>query len=236
MCTRIEVGHSSFSSMLSYPSARETSTPSHPNDNSSHQMTLLGYNEHSGSCAPYSHQYRPSSEFSSSKKADMVSPAQDSYQDYQKSSSDSTSLFTYTFSDDSQDKYCLREEGRHKGDKTYSSALTSLSQQYHSPPPYDPIEASNAAVDFAKFESTVHELTSNKIDIVAASGATDDSSPCLSMTSCARHQSIQKNAKIKNVEAKLEMKTLWDEFNELGTEMIVTKAGRFVSSCCSKHR
>jgi hypothetical protein len=26
--------------------------------------------------------------------------------------------------------------------------------------------------------------------------------------------------------AHLEMKPLWDEFNELGTEMIVTKAGR----------
>ncbi len=26
--------------------------------------------------------------------------------------------------------------------------------------------------------------------------------------------------------AQLEMKALWDEFHELGTEMIVTKAGR----------
>ena len=28
------------------------------------------------------------------------------------------------------------------------------------------------------------------------------------------------------VTAQLEMKSLWDEFDELGTEMIVTKAGR----------
>ena len=28
----------------------------------------------------------------------------------------------------------------------------------------------------------------------------------------------------------LEMKALWDEFDELGTEMIVTKAGRYTSS------
>ncbi|XP_035701115.1 T-box transcription factor TBX5 isoform X2 [Folsomia candida] len=32
--------------------------------------------------------------------------------------------------------------------------------------------------------------------------------------------------KLINVSATLEMKTLWDEFHELGTEMIVTKAGR----------
>jgi T-box protein 1 len=32
--------------------------------------------------------------------------------------------------------------------------------------------------------------------------------------------------KLTNVNASLEMKALWDEFNELGTEMIVTKAGR----------
>jgi hypothetical protein len=32
--------------------------------------------------------------------------------------------------------------------------------------------------------------------------------------------------KLVSVIAHLEMKPLWDEFNELGTEMIVTKAGR----------
>ncbi|XP_045110921.1 T-box transcription factor TBX1-like [Portunus trituberculatus] len=34
------------------------------------------------------------------------------------------------------------------------------------------------------------------------------------------------HARLVNVSATLEMKSLWDEFNELGTEMIVTKAGR----------
>lgn len=33
--------------------------------------------------------------------------------------------------------------------------------------------------------------------------------------------------KLVAVNASLEMKALWDEFNELGTEMIVTKAGRW---------
>ena len=114
--------------------------------------------------------------------------------------------------------------------RTISTTYSSMPQtpgQYHSPPPYDPIVATNAAADFAKFESTVHELTSNKIEISAAATTTESSSP-LMMTSCSRHQPIQKSEKIANVEAKLEMKSLWDEFNELGTEMIVTKAGRLV--------
>ncbi|XP_004701486.2 T-box transcription factor TBX1 [Echinops telfairi] len=37
---------------------------------------------------------------------------------------------------------------------------------------------------------------------------------------------VKKNAKVASVNVQLEMKALWDEFNQLGTEMIVTKAGR----------
>ncbi|XP_012886956.1 PREDICTED: T-box transcription factor TBX1 [Dipodomys ordii] len=37
---------------------------------------------------------------------------------------------------------------------------------------------------------------------------------------------VKKNAKVASVSVQLEMKALWDEFNQLGTEMIVTKAGR----------
>ena len=35
------------------------------------------------------------------------------------------------------------------------------------------------------------------------------------------------------VDCHLETKELWDKFNELGTEMIITKTGRLVSSCFS---
>ena len=34
------------------------------------------------------------------------------------------------------------------------------------------------------------------------------------------------HGKLASVSCQLEMKSLWDEFDELGTEMIVTKAGR----------
>lgn len=37
---------------------------------------------------------------------------------------------------------------------------------------------------------------------------------------------VKKNPKVASVSVQLEMKALWDEFNQLGTEMIVTKAGR----------
>jgi len=43
------------------------------------------------------------------------------------------------------------------------------------------------------------------------------------------------HAELLSVEAHLQAKALWEEFNSLGTEMIVTKAGRCVhylnSSC-----
>lgn len=35
-----------------------------------------------------------------------------------------------------------------------------------------------------------------------------------------------KNPRVSGVMVQLEMKPLWEEFNQLGTEMIVTKAGR----------
>lgn len=36
----------------------------------------------------------------------------------------------------------------------------------------------------------------------------------------------RKNQRVSNVSVQLEMRSLWEEFNRLGTEMIVTKAGR----------
>uniref|UniRef100_A0A8C4XBH1 T-box domain-containing protein n=1 Tax=Erpetoichthys calabaricus TaxID=27687 RepID=A0A8C4XBH1_ERPCA len=39
-------------------------------------------------------------------------------------------------------------------------------------------------------------------------------------------QDVHKSLKVANIVVQLEMKGLWDKFNQLGTEMIVTKAGR----------
>lgn len=42
-----------------------------------------------------------------------------------------------------------------------------------------------------------------------------------------------KNPRVSSVTVQLEMKALWEEFNQLGTEMIVTKAGRCEQRACA---
>ena len=210
--------------MLSYQSAGNSGNSSNTNsNNSTHQLTVLRCHDHSRDYAPYSHHYPVSNSYYSGEKTEITSPIASSYRGYRKSSADSPGLCTYPMiSNTNEEKYCVDPELNQKHDKVFSSSMELTAGQYHSPPPYDPVVASNAAAEFAKFESTVHELTSNKIEIVASSN--EATSPLL--TSSSRQQSVQKSEKIESVEAKLEMKSLWDEFNELGTEMIVTKAGR----------
>ncbi|KAL7839973.1 hypothetical protein SRHO_G00266310 [Serrasalmus rhombeus] len=52
------------------------------------------------------------------------------------------------------------------------------------------------------------------------------SSSSSSSSSTPNKSLVKKNPKVANISVQLEMKALWDEFNQLGTEMIVTKAGR----------
>uniref|UniRef100_H2QL87 T-box transcription factor 1 n=1 Tax=Pan troglodytes TaxID=9598 RepID=H2QL87_PANTR len=57
------------------------------------------------------------------------------------------------------------------------------------------------------------------------SAAAEPEGPGASCAAAAKAP-VKKNAKVAGVSVQLEMKALWDEFNQLGTEMIVTKAGR----------
>lgn len=71
----------------------------------------------------------------------------------------------------------------------------------------------------------------SRISSGASSSATSSTSPPTSDHRCssANDENAPKkpiHTKLMGVMAHLEMKPLWDEFNELGTEMIVTKAGR----------
>ncbi|XP_060699431.1 T-box transcription factor TBX1 isoform X7 [Hemiscyllium ocellatum] len=61
---------------------------------------------------------------------------------------------------------------------------------------------------------------------VPASESGGDPSNCSSLTASSSKTPVKKNPKVANITVQLEMKALWDEFNQLGTEMIVTKAGR----------
>lgn len=38
---------------------------------------------------------------------------------------------------------------------------------------------------------------------------------------------------LKPIQCHLETKDLWEKFHDLGTEMIITKTGRYVSAACS---
>jgi hypothetical protein len=60
---------------------------------------------------------------------------------------------------------------------------------------------------------------------LAADAVQDTAAGAASKKKCA----LPVHPKLLNTGSALEMKPLWDEFNELGTEMIVTKAGRSVS-------
>lgn len=61
-------------------------------------------------------------------------------------------------------------------------------------------------------------------------GGTEDAVQDTGTASASKKKcALPVHPKLLNTGAALEMKPLWDEFNELGTEMIVTKAGRSVS-------
>ncbi|XP_033106944.1 T-box transcription factor TBX1-B-like isoform X1 [Anneissia japonica] len=64
--------------------------------------------------------------------------------------------------------------------------------------------------------------------IKTRSDCDDDGETSMASPSARKRKLDEKpmSVKVCNVEAKLEMKALWDEFHSLGTEMIVTKAGR----------
>ncbi|KAK2525215.1 Tbx10 [Columba guinea] len=60
---------------------------------------------------------------------------------------------------------------------------------------------------------------------VAFLGGSGERAPCVTGLGCAG-EGTGKNRHVSQAAARLEMGSLWEEFNRLGTEMIVTKAGR----------
>ena len=229
MCTQIAAEHPSYTSMLSYQGTSDSGSSndaSNGHSNGVYPMATLRGPKQNGDYGGFSLNYSTSNSYYINEKQEMTSPSGSSFRGYRKSNSESPALCSYPIiSESASEKYALDQEICQKDDETYNPSMP-LTPQYHSPPPYDPVVATNAAADFAKFESTVQELTSSKIEISASGNSVEATSQSEIMTSMTRQQPVCKNEKIVSVEAKLEMKTLWDEFNELGTEMIVTKAGR----------
>ncbi|XP_008844505.1 T-box transcription factor TBX10 isoform X1 [Nannospalax galili] len=64
----------------------------------------------------------------------------------------------------------------------------------------------------------------SRLETLFPSGPCTISTEAQAMTECTGQG--PKNPRVSSVMVQLEMKPLWEEFNQLGTEMIVTKAGR----------
>lgn len=90
------------------------------------------------------------------------------------------------------------------------------------PPRYDPCAA---AAPGAPGPPPPHAYPFVPAAGAATSAAAEPEGPGASCAAAAKAP-VKKNAKVASVSVQLEMKALWDEFNQLGTEMIVTKAGR----------
>ncbi|XP_067911643.1 T-box transcription factor TBX1 [Heterodontus francisci] len=106
------------------------------------------------------------------------------------------------------------------------SSLNSSGGYQLSPSPGDPGPYNHEA-HYEPCPSAQHNSYSSfgSSDTAPSSLANADSSSCSSATSSSKAP-VKKNPKVANITVQLEMKALWDEFNQLGTEMIVTKAGR----------
>uniref|UniRef100_A0A4W5MQ26 T-box transcription factor 1 n=1 Tax=Hucho hucho TaxID=62062 RepID=A0A4W5MQ26_9TELE len=111
-----------------------------------------------------------------------------------------------------------------------TSSLSSLntSGSYHlSPSPGDPY--SQHETHFEPCPAAQHSYNYSGSNPAQAQHSDTGTSNCSSSSSSSTPNSkslVKKNPKVANINVQLEMKALWDEFNQLGTEMIVTKAGR----------
>lgn len=92
------------------------------------------------------------------------------------------------------------------------------------PPRYDPCAAAAPGAPGAPGPPP-HAYPFAPAAGAATSAAAEPEGPGASCAAAAKAP-VKKNAKVASVSVQLEMKALWDEFNQLGTEMIVTKAGR----------
>ncbi|XP_062399076.1 T-box transcription factor TBX1 isoform X4 [Sardina pilchardus] len=110
-----------------------------------------------------------------------------------------------------------------------TSSLSSLNTpgSYHlSPSPGDPY--SQHDTHFEPCPAAQHSYNYTGSNPAQAQQGDTGTSNCSSSSSNSTPNKslVKKNPKVANINVQLEMKALWDEFNQLGTEMIVTKAGR----------
>ena len=112
-----------------------------------------------------------------------------------------------------------------------TSSLNSLNTPggYHlSPSPGDPYSQHESHFDPCPgAQHNYNYPGSNPSQGPQSDGGTPNCSSSSSSSTPNGKTIVKKNPKVANINVQLEMKALWDEFNQLGTEMIVTKAGRW---------
>ncbi|XP_051750134.1 T-box transcription factor TBX1 isoform X2 [Ctenopharyngodon idella] len=111
-----------------------------------------------------------------------------------------------------------------------TSSLSSLNTpgSYHlSPSPGDPYSHHESQFEPCPAAQHGYNYSGSNPAQATAQGDTGTSNCSSSSSSSTPNKTlVKKNPKVANINVQLEMKALWDEFNQLGTEMIVTKAGR----------
>nr|AGG11863.1 T-box transcription factor [Ciona intestinalis] len=220
MSAQIAVGHHSYNSMLSQPGPTDASCITvHGSDNSGNlpsinrvHLTPINQSKHTGHASNfdnYIHYQHDNGYYGRTGKRDGHSPAQ-VYPDYGKTSVHSTHCGFGSVEEKMSVNFA---------EKTDETSQDEVTRKYSSPPSYDvPVTS-----DLRTFENAVSNLSKRPLGASPEMTIANDS-PVTSMVQSQDPR--QKNERLVAVEAKLEMKSLWDEFNDLGTEMIVTKAGR----------
>jgi hypothetical protein len=114
-------------------------------------------------------------------------------------------------------------------DNTTGSSTTTSTGSRSSLSPPTAASAANDATDNNNGSVTdqLHRSSPGHVNESPSSGSSS-SLQLQQQTTTPRPVDKPLHPKLISVSAQLEMKNLWDEFDALGTEMIVTKAGRYV--------
>jgi len=239
MCTQVAVPNDSYRSMLAHHGLSDDSQSPEPVCPDNGEMTPgagqapLSHRTHAKQMNRFDHyvsSFGHTNAFYAEANQRDLSPV-NSYHDYRNKSSNDGQFPCY------QTLSSKRHESPFPNDGEVNLNISTKygetpTPSYHSPRPFDTSSEGlpSGSSALMKFERSIAELENRRNDTPLPAERLP-SPPSEVMTSCGRTEAMRKNEKIASVEARLEMKSLWKEFNELGTEMIVTKAGRYVPRC-----
>ncbi|XP_039267407.2 uncharacterized protein LOC120342585 [Styela clava] len=124
----------------------------------------------------------------------------------------------------SSERYMTDSYGKESSETVNNVALLEASVS-------KPLSPFNAQFSLSNKNNNNHAIDDNNMHTSSPQSHSEVTSPELMASPKISSREggarpVRKNPNVASVQARLEMKSLWDEFNDLGTEMIVTKAGR----------